>query len=238
MTTTNVPIDLLSVGLYSPVDASRLLSIPVATLRRWVEGYSFPLSSWSRSHKPAVFARSLPRVDGALTLTFLDLVQLRVVQGFRTAGVPLQRIRVAAETAAAVFDTSHPLAFHRFRTDGRDIFADAVEKGRDWGLVNLSASGQKVFPEVVEQSLREISYATETGLAARWHVAGPGGGIVVDPRIAFGEPVVEGVNVPTRIVWEQSRADNEPEALAAWFRIGVKQVRDALRYEAQLARAA
>jgi len=95
-----------------------------------------------------------------------------------------------------------------------------------------------VFPEVVEQSLREISYATETGLANRWHVAGPGGGIVIDPRIAFGEPVVEGVNVPTRTIWEQSQADKEPEALASWFRLDVKQVKDALRYEAQLARAA
>lgn len=215
-----------------------MLGIPHATLRRWVEGYSFPLSRWAKSHKPAVFIPALPRSDGRLTLTFIDLVQLRVVQGFRRADVPLQRIRLAAETAAAIYGTSHPLAFHRFKTDGRDVFADVVEKGQNWGLVNLSASGQKVFPELVEKSLLEISYATETGLAMRWHIAGPGGGVVVDPRIAFGAPVVEGANIPTRVIWEQSRSESEPETLASWFRIEIKQVRDALRYEAQLPRAA
>ena len=219
-------------------DASVLLGIPSATVHRWVDGYSFPLSRWSKSHKPAVFAPALPRTDGRLTLTFLDLIQLRVVKGFRVAGVPLQRIRTAAETAADFFSTSHPLAFHRFKTDGRDIFGDVVERGRHWGLVNLSASGQKVFPELVEQSLKEISYATETGLASRWYIAGPGGGVVVDPRIAFGAPVVEDANVPTRVIWEQSHSEHEPEALAAWFRIDIKQVTDALRYEAQLPRAA
>lgn len=222
---------LLGIGLYSVNDVSVLLGIPTTTVHRWIEGYSFPLSRWSKSHKPPVFIASLPRSDGKIGLTFLDLVQLRVVQGFRKAGVPLQRIRAAAVTAADVFGTSHPFAFERFRTDGRDVFAKVVVDAAEVGLLNLSSSGQRAFPEWVEQSLRELSFATETRLAERWYIAGPGGGIVVDPRIAFGRPVVENAGVPTRVIWEQAQSDGEPRSLAEWFRLEVRQVQDALRFE-------
>jgi uncharacterized protein (DUF433 family) len=230
-------IDYLGVGLYPIPEAARLLGLPSSTVHRWVEGYSFPLAKWSKSHKPPIFMPALPRSHNQLTLTFLDLLQLRVVQGFRRANVPLQRIRVAAQTAAELFGTSHPLALERFRTDGRGIFADLLAQAAPHGIVHLGEAAQAVFPEMVEQSLREISYTTETHLASRWYVAGPGGGIVVDPQIAFGAPVIDGVNVPTHVVWDQAQSEPEPEKLAAWFRLELKQVQDCLRYE-QLARAA
>lgn len=170
-------------------------------------------------------------------LTFLDLVQLRLVQGFRGAGVPLQKIRTAGVTAADVFRTSHPFASERFKTDGRDIFAEVVVDATDVGLLNLSAAGQRTFPEHVERSLRELTFATETRLARRWHAAGVGGGIIVDPGIAFGRPVVEGTGVPTSVIWEQSHTESEA-SLAQWFRLEEKQIRDALRYEETLLAAA
>jgi uncharacterized protein (DUF433 family) len=132
------------------------------------------------------------------------LVQLRVVRAFREVGVPLQRVRSAAEVAGDLFGTSHPLAHLRLKTEGRG----------------------------------EISYQTETGLAERWYAAGPGGGVVLDPAIAFGTPVVVGANVPTRVIWDQSTVEPDVDRLAGWFRLDVRQVQDALRYEQRLARAA
>lgn len=211
--------------------------MPSSTVHRWVQGYSFPLAKWSKSHKPPIFMPALPQANGQLTLTFLDLLQLRVVHGFRRAGNPLQRIRIAAQTAADLFGTSHPLALERFRTDGRGIFADLLVHETRRSLVHLGEAAQSVFPEMVEQSLKEIRYTTETHLASRWYLAGPGGGIVVDPQIAFGMPVIDVVNVPTRVIWDQAQSEPEPEKLAAWFRLELKQVQDSLRYE-QLARAA
>src|SRR5207244_9887968 len=113
--------ELLGVGLYTPQEAALLLRIPPSTLRRWLEGYSFPIERLARSHKPALIAPALPRRrDGStLTLTFLDLVQLRVVKALRDADIALQRIRAAAEGAVDLFATSHPFASIRFKTDGR-----------------------------------------------------------------------------------------------------------------------
>ena len=235
MQTNKNAVPLLGIGLYSVNDVSVLLGIPTTTVHRWIVGYSFPLSRWSKSHKPPVFIPSLPRSDGKVGLTFLDLVQLRVVQGFRKAGVPLQRIRVAALTAADVFGASHPFAFERFKTDGRDVFAKVVVDAAEVGLLNLSSGGQRAFPEWVEQSLRELTFATKTRLAERWYIAGPGGGVVIDPRIAFGRPVVENAGVSTRVIWDQAQSEEKLESLAEWFRLDVRQVRDALRFEGSAA---
>ena len=219
-------------GLYTPGEASRLLRIPPSTLRRWIEGYSFPLDRWSKSHKPALVAPALPRYGKTLTLTFLDLVQLRVVKALRDEDIALQRIRMAAEEAVELFETSHPFASVRFKTDGRRLFAEAPG---DAGLVELKRPSQGALREVLEDSLREISYATTTGLANRWYVAGRDGGVVIDPRISFGAPVVENANVPTHIIRDQARVTPDEHRLASWFALEVGQVRNALRYEDQLA---
>lgn len=230
--------DLLGVGLYSVGEASRLLRIPSSTLRRWIDGYTFPLARWSRTHKPGLFVPALPRLDDRLTLTFLDLVQLRVVRGLRLdAHVPLQRIRTASKSAAKVFGTSHPLASVRFLADSGHVFALARGHGYSTQLIELSAPPQMAIDAVLRQSIREID-ASETGLARRWYPLGASGGIVIDPQIAFGSPVLEDSGIPTRAIWEQSRVVSEPTRLADWFRIDVSRIADALRYEEVLTNVA
>lgn len=229
--------NLLTIGLYGPAEVSHLLGIPLSTVHRWIVGYSFPLARHFRAKKPPVFTPVLPRIEGRLTLTFLDLVQLRVVRAFREAGVPLQRIRSAGETAGDLFGTSHPLAHLRFKTEGKGVWNDITTKA-EREVMNLSAAGQRAFPEVVAESLKEVSYATEPELADRWYAAGPGGGVVLDPEVAFGAPVVVNANVPTGAIWAQSRSEPDVHRLASWFRLDVRQVQDAMRLEERLARAA
>lgn len=233
-TKANKP-ELLDVGLYTPTEVARILGIHPSTIARWIEGYSFPLANHFRSKRPPVFVPALPRIQGRITVTFLDLVQLRVVRAFREAGVTLPRIRVAGQTAGDVFGTSHPLAHLRLSTDGRSVWSVI---GRGDGLVDLSSGGQTAFPELVASSLKEITYASETGLAERWYAAGPGGGVVLDPSVAFGAPVTVDDHVPTRAIWDQSISEPNPERLANWFEIDVVRVHDALRFERRLAQAA
>jgi uncharacterized protein (DUF433 family) len=233
-TREDADLELLGLGLYTPQEASLLLRIPPSTLRRWLEGYSFPIDRLAKSHKPALVAPALPRRGNALTLTFLDLVQLRVVKALRDADIALQRIRTAAEGAVDLFGTSHPFASVRFKTDGRRLFADVPQSGPGQALVELGRPSQATLRTMLDKSLREISYAT-TGLADRWFVAGPDGGVVIDPRISFGTPVVVKANVPTHIIRDQARVTPDEHLLASWFALDVSQIRNALRYEEQLA---
>jgi uncharacterized protein (DUF433 family) len=167
-------------------------------------------------------------------MTFLDLAELLIVKGFRQHGVTLPTIRAAAETASAIFGVDHPLAFQRLKTDGRDIFPEVEESEDHVGLVSLGRRGQKLFPQTVEEYLKELDYDLETGFAARWWPAGRSRQIVVDPRISFGAPHIAGTGVPTRAVHEPVAAGQDPGEVAAWFGLRIEQVKIAVSYEKQL----
>ena len=64
----------LGVGFYSRAEARRLLRVPHETLRRWVMGYTFKERSGRSEHQTALIPPSLPRLDGQVALSFVDLI--------------------------------------------------------------------------------------------------------------------------------------------------------------------
>lgn len=122
-------------------------------------------------------------------VTFLDLAELLLIKGFRKHGIPLQRVRSAAEQAARITGTDHPLAALRVVTDGRGIFAD-VPPHAGSGMVSLTERGQYVFVDAVEAYLRDLDFDPSTGMASKWWPRGRHGLVLVDPGIAFGAPHV------------------------------------------------
>jgi hypothetical protein len=107
---------VLGVGIYSRAEAARLLKVTQPRLRRWVLGYTYWLHLGERESlrkKLPVVSIDLPVIDDAVALSFVELMELRVVKAFIDNGIPLQRIRIAAELAMQHFDTKHPFASGR-----------------------------------------------------------------------------------------------------------------------------
>jgi uncharacterized protein (DUF433 family) len=221
---------VLGQGLYTPLDASRLLAIPPSTLRRWLRGYTFRLVSDQQRHTGPV----IDYMPNGEVINFLDLTELLMVKGFRSAGVTLPNIRVAAETAARLLGVPHPLAFQGLKTDGRHIFADLQQQRGFQGLVDLSRRGQAVFPDVVEAYLRGLDYDVESGFATRWWPRGRHRIVVVDSRVNFGAPHIDGTGIPTRAVFEPVSAGEPPSVVADWLRLRPDQVDEAVDYEKEL----
>lgn len=69
----------------------------------------------------------MPPVEGQLALSFLDLIEVRFVDAFRSKGVPWKTIRSAAQNAMDFFGHDHPFSNERFRTDGQKIFYDMLK---------------------------------------------------------------------------------------------------------------
>lgn len=233
----------LGVGIYSRADAARLLHLTPQRLGRWVRGYTYWLKSGAtprRTKQPPVVSTDLPAIDGTLALSFLELMELRVVKAFVTKGVPLQRVRVAARRIADAYGTTHPFAHRRVYTDREQIFVALSEAGVEPDLLQVTgrrAAGQLVAGGIFDRYVEEIDFEAGTALAERWFPLGRDAPIVLDPHIAFGAPVIVGTRIRTDVLTLYA-AGNPVSSIARAFELDAVRVQSAIDFETQLTRAA
>ncbi|MEQ0585273.1 DUF433 domain-containing protein, partial [Mycobacterium tuberculosis] len=81
------------VPLYTLAEASRYLVVPRATLATWADGYERrPANAPAVQGQPIITA--LPHPTGShARLPFVGIAEAYVLNAFRRAGVPMQRIR-------------------------------------------------------------------------------------------------------------------------------------------------
>ena len=125
----------------------------------------------------------------------------------------------------------HPLARRQLLTDGVDLFTEEFGS-----LVNLSKEGQLAVRSLLEAHLRRIEH-DEHGFALRLFPFSRGESlevprvVVVDPRISFGRPVIDGTSVRTEVVAHRLKTGESVQEIAADYEIKVEQVEEAIRYE-------
>jgi uncharacterized protein (DUF433 family) len=209
-------------------EAARLTCISQGRLRRWLRGYTYRGGEAPVPSAP-VWPRQLPQIDGAFGLGFLDLMEARFVDAFRAASVPWRVIRLCAERARDVTGGDHPFSSRRFRTDGRTIFAEVVDRAREQQLLDLGKN-QLAFARVIGPSL----YAG-LDIPARWWPMGANQKIVIDPKRSFGQPIISDGGVPTTVIADAVAAEGYVPKVAALFQLPQHSVRAALRYEKRLA---
>ncbi len=125
-------------------------------------------------------------------MPFIGFAEAYVLAAFRRAGVPMQRIRPAVEVLSSGIGIEHALASERLYTDGAEVLYDyaSAEGDEDLGGLTVVRTNQRQFQEVVRDYLKRITYG-EDGWASRVRLPIYGrADVVVDPRRAFGMPVV------------------------------------------------
>jgi uncharacterized protein (DUF433 family) len=219
-------------ALYPVSEAARLVRVPVRTLWNWIRGYGYVVRG-RLVHAGPVIRLTVP--DGA-ALSFINLVEVGALGEFRRAGVSMQKVRKGLEYVARSMQVAHPLASQRILTDGVHLFWEYQEKeDEDLHLVNVTQGGQKAFPEVVTRYLRAIEWGPDS-FATRWwpEARAPGqGAVVVDPRRAFGAPVLAGTGIRTEDVFLRFTAGESTRDLARDYGLTVEQVEAAIRAEAR-----
>lgn len=221
--------DPRQVGAYGIAEAAHYLSLPAATLRAWVRGRYYR-TSVGRQFSEALIR--LPDLEEPL-LSFTNLVEAHVLKAIRRRhGVPMQKVRPALDFLEKRLQVDHPLAHQQLLTDGVSLFMEHFGQ-----LVNLTQDGQLAVRELLEEHLRRIEHDTE-GLALRLFPYSRGDEIVdvpkivvVDPRIAFGRPVISGTSVRTEVVASRLKAGESVAGLADDYGVEVGQIEEAIRYE-------
>lgn len=231
MPSSNRPREsLLGVGIYSISEVARLTGVPSRTVSRWVKGYRYDYRGEQRSSKP-VWTHQLPVIEGTVALGFRDLIEVRVVHAMRVAGVGWKTIRLAQDRAREILKTPNPFASGRFKTDGRGIFAYVGNETGERCLIDLSHS-QFAFRRFLEPYLVDVEF-NDKAEASRWWPLGTKRNVLLDPERSFGQPIVR-QGVPTAILAVAAKAEGSAQAVADWYELPLRSVRDAVEFEQSL----
>ncbi len=220
-------------GLYALPEAARLVRVPRRTLENWVKGYRYTAGGGVAEAKAVI----IPTGDGSRSaLSFVDLMEALTLAGFRQGGVPMQRVRKALDYASRHTQVEHLLASERILSDGKELFWEFQQRSAsEVHLVNISRGGQKAFPDAVMRYLREMEWGRDRFATRWWPGASPGeGAVVVDPRRAFGAPVIAGTGIRTEDVFSRFSAGESLEDLADDYGMTLAQIQAAVRLEVRL----
>lgn len=222
----------IGVGIYSFVDAARFIGADSRELRRWLAGYSIKRDGVKHKYAPlwqSQLAES--EIDG---IGFRDLIELRFVRLFVSAGVPLTLIRRTVDELRERLGREYPFTSTSFKTDGKRIFMKMLNDNGDEALVDV-VKRQDVIPKVIGPSLREGLELNVDDEATRWYPMRRSKAVVLDPQRSFGQPVLNDSGVPTIAIAETLKAEGgDVTRTARIFEISTSAVRKAVAFEQQI----
>ena len=197
------------------------LAVPKSTVHMWARppGDRTPLIT------------AFPRRGREATVPFIGFAEAYVLAAFRRAGVPLQRIRPAVEVLAAEIGLEHALASRRLYTDGAEVLYDYATEREEGDLLELvvARTGQRQFTQVVEDYLKRITYAGD-GWASRVRLpAYRRAEVVVDPKVAFGLPLVVHGGARAEDLVDRFLAGDSVATIADDFGVPADEVEDVIR---------
>jgi uncharacterized protein (DUF433 family) len=213
--------DPREIPAYPLVEAARYAGVPLSTLRAWVG---------ERKDVPAVI--QLPE-DSHGQLSFYNLVEAFVLGGLRRRHKqPLQQLRRDLATLRQLRpDVRHPFADLDLATFARNLFVQSPDD-----VVNISRGGQLGLQTVLASVLKRVEKGP-TGArrlfpVTRADVDKSPRLVVIDPRVAFGRPVIAGTGIPTSVIHDRWKAGDSVAALAEDYDRTSEEIEEALRYEA------
>lgn len=225
--------DLREVPNYTVAESARWLGLVPNTLRVWlVGGQAYRTRTGTGRVQPVV----RPAGREPLGLSFWNLVECSVLASIRkTHRVSLQKVRRALDYVGRQLDKQRPLIEQEFVTDGVHLFVERYGQ-----LVAASQQGQTAMRELLEASLTRIE-RDPAGLAARlfpWsHRPDEPRVVSVDPRVAFGRPVLLSTGIPVEAILDRFRAGESIDHLAKDYRVAGTRVEDLVRWALEPAAA-
>lgn len=213
---------------YPLAEAARYLKLPVATLRSWVAGRSYPTAKGVGRFQPLI---EPPRRNPPV-LSFSNLIEAHVVRALRTDhGVSVKELRRALRYAEDALGVERLLLRKELCTEGGQLFLDRYRE-----LISLSASGQLAMRKLFEQHLERVVWDVRQFPIRLYPFlssedAGKDRPIAIDPQIAFGRPVVLRKAISTHVIAERIDAGESVRDLAVDYELSESEIEQAVLYE-------
>lgn len=214
---------------YTVPEAAHYLRMSEKTLKSWVAGRSYPVLGGEKYWEGLIRRPS----EGDPKLSFSNLIEAHVLLALRKQyQVKIREVRTALEFARETLGIERILLSPELRVTQGNMFLLRLDD-----LINVGRGGQGAMPELLGAYLERIE----------WNVAGVPARIfpftrddrldspkllAIDPRIAFGRPVVERKAIKTSAIAERFKAGESMANLAEDYDLEVFEVEEAIRYEA------
>jgi uncharacterized protein (DUF433 family) len=214
---------------YTVPEAARYLRMSETTLKSWVSGRSYPVSGGEK-HWEGLINR--PDKDNP-RLSFSNLIEAHVLLALRKQyRVKIKEIRTALEYTSEKCGIDRVLLSQQLRAMKGNLFLQELDK-----LTNVGKGGQAAMPEILDAYLKRIDWDL-AGLPVRMfpltrdqHLDSPKI-LTIDPKIAFGRPVILRNTIKTSAIAERFQAGESIGDLAEDYDLEVFEVEEAIRYEA------
>jgi uncharacterized protein (DUF433 family) len=227
-TVQRVRYNPLEIPNYTMEEGARYTHVPLNTLWYWVIGDSgtAPLTT--------VYSRR------PLLLSFKNLVECFVLQSLRnTHGISMKSIRHSVGQLRHEVPSKYPLADYQMSTAKGRVYMEL--DGDTNMLVNLSsASGQRAFMDILAPFLRRVERSPK-GISEklfpftrREHQKAPDKApsvVVIDPRIAFGKPVLVDSRISTAFLLSRRRGGTSIANLARDYGRDEAEIEEAIYLE-------
>ncbi|MGE4362589.1 MAG: DUF433 domain-containing protein [Mycolicibacterium sp.] len=212
-------VDIFKDPLFTPREVSVYLQIPRSTVYQW-------LHDGSRGDAPLVHHVEIGR-RGAASVPFAALVEAFVLRALRNElGFTKRQISDTVADVRETFGTDFALASKRIATDGIDILIHHADD--EFARVG---DHQILIRDVVGDYLRYITWDDKGEYAARLKLRGFGddASVVVDPKFAWGQPVIERNKVPIRAVIDLWAAGEPLTVVADEYGLSIPEAEEICR---------
>lgn len=222
--------NLLEMGIFTIPEVADLVEAPQPTVRVWIEGH--------KGKQVAVIDNQLGRVSGKVAISFTNLMELRFVATFVNAGVGLREIRRIMDEVKETLEHPHPFATRTvFRTDGKKIVAEIAKKN-GVSIYDLRTKNFEMLSVVMKSLKNDVEYDPK-GDAISWRPRPKiAPNVIVHPHFSFGRPVLKASRIPTSAIAQSVKVEGSASFVADIFDVTESQVREAVKFERELRRAA
>lgn len=211
-------------ALFTLRETATYLGIPASTLHHW-----------ARPKTDDSLITVLPAAGRMASVPFVGFAEAFVLSALRSAGVPMQRIRPAVERLANEVGVAHALASERVYTDGAELIFDYASASNDPALLTVVRTGQQHFSDVIRGYLSRIAYGSDGWAEQLQLPAYASARVIVDPRQAFGQPVVVHGGARVEDLVDRFQAGDRFGDIAADFGVPPAEVEDVIRVALRLA---
>ena len=224
--------DPLLLAAYPLVEAAHYLKMPAATLRAWTMGQGYTVRAERRVTGRVI---DLPKPNEPI-LSFVNLIEAHVLRALRTEhSFSMHAVKGAIKELQKHSSSQHPLAYEDLVAGAGELFLEKYGE-----LISLTRSGQIALRAAMQAFLERIDRGPGFAPIRLYpfirslEYEGPRT-VTVDPRVAFGRPVITGTRIPTAEVRSRIDAGESLEEVAKDFGQEKSKIEDAIIYERGLA---